>query len=950
MASFYHPLNNICSSESKKGHYFNIMVKKLFFPFFALFSVLLHGQNSTVRGTVISSGDKQPLPGVNVVARKTIDGRLSGAGVTDAKGKFELSLKRGVEYRVQISFIGYQNFQVEFTLNRDTTMGTIILKSDTSLLEDVIVIGQVIPIQVKGDTTEYSADAFTVNPDASVADLLKKLPGVTIENGQIKSQGQVIDRVLVDKEEFFGNDALTIVQNLPADIADRIQIYEERSEQARFSGFDDGRERRVLNIVTKKEKRFGNFGKVEAGAGTNDRFALGGNVNFFRNKERISITGQHNNLNQLNVGQEDPLAGSQFRRFRQFLPAESAADGINTLSTFGINYQNSGTKWKLSTGYNFRNNFNDLETKRVRETFLNETTSQFADESRTAQTTTSSHRINARFEYNFDTLHSIVFIPSVSYNFTDRLDTTTTNTTLGKVTPINEGNNRFNNRSDTWAVQTQLIFRKRFLKPGRTFSVDASYNQSNTTALNLLLAENIFFLNNVDTIFRDQKQDRLNEALNTSVRFSFTEPLNKNNSVEFNYAPEYRITRSNQYTAAINAFGETVYLPDTALSNEFDNFIHTQRGGVKHQFRTPDEKFTLTAGIDLAYTRLFSEQLFPDKKQVDVPFYNVFPSIFFRYRIGPRQNFRINYTTSNNLPSVSQLQNVIDNSNPLVLTTGNPNLEQEFSHNFRIAYGFFNFSGKGGFMSLSYGLTNNPIANVSSILLQDSIMPDGTVLKRGTQVIVPENLGTRTNANFFGAFNMPIPKLRVNFNVNGALGWLQNPSRINGIDNRVDNYSTNGGMGISSNLGEKIDFNLRTNLTYFIVNNKLQPELNNNYWLNLNTASFTILPWKGLVLNAELTQTRYFGLAEAINPDFIRLNGYIGYKFLKNRAGEFRLSVYDLLNQNTSINRTVTELFVEDTQSLVLNRFYMVSFIYQFRNYRGNRAPRDENPMMGTSR
>lgn len=916
----------------------------LFLVAFVLIFTSVSAQNSTIKGTVISSTDNQPLPGVNVVARKTSDNRLAGAAITDPKGKFELSIRKGQHYKIQISFIGYRNFTVELLLNKDTTLGTIALRPDTNLLEDVIVIGEVIPIQVKGDTTEYAADAFKVNPDASVADLLKKLPGITIENGQIKSQGQTIDRVLVDKEEFFGNDALSIVQNLPADLADRIQIYEERSEQARFSGFDDGRERRVLNIVTKKEKRFGNFGKLEAGIGTSDRFAAGGNINFFRNKERISITGQHNNLNQLNVGQEDPLAGAQFRRFRQFFPSESAADGINTLSTFGLNYQNSSIRWKLTAGYNFRNNLNDLETKRIRETFLNESTSQFTDENRLAQTTTQSHRFNGRFEYNFDSLHSIVFIPNISYNITDRFDSTITQTTIGKDILLNSGNNRLNNRSETMALQTQLIFRKAFLKKGRTLSLDASYNQSNTTTLNLLLANNIFALTNPDTTFRDQKQDRINDALNTTARLSFTEPLSSTHSLEFNYAPEYRITRSNQYTAAITAFGQTVYLPDTALSNEFDNFIHTQRTGLKHQYRSTDEKVTLTTGLDFAYTRLFSQQLFPKTKEIDQPFRNIFPSVFFRYRIGPRQNFRINYTTTNNLPSVSQLQNVIDNSNPLVLTTGNPNLLQEFTHNLRIAYGFFNFSGKGGFMSLSYGLTNNVISNVSNILLQDTILPDGTPVKRGTQIITPENLPARTNANFFGAFNMPISKLKINLSLIGSLGWLQNPSRINGIDNRVDNYSTNGGIGISSNLGERIDFNLRTNLTYFIVTNRLQPELNNNYYLNLNSASATILPWKGLVLNFDLVQTQYYGLADAINPSFIRLNSYIGYKFLKNRAGEFRLSVFDLFNQNTSINRTVSELFVEDTQSLVLNRFYLLSFIYQFRNYKGNRAPQPATP------
>ena len=910
-----------------------------------LLGIGLSAQSIKIIGTVQSQPDQENLPGVNVLLRNAGDKSLVAAGITNGKGKFELRAAKNRPYTLTLSFIGFATKEITFTPTRDTVID-VNMTTDSKQLDEVVITEAVIPIQIKGDTTEFAADAFTVNPDASVEDLIKKLPGVTVEGGQIKSQGQNIDRVLVDKEEFFGNDALSVVRNLPADIADKIQIYDEQSEQARFSGFDDGQERKVLNIVTKKDKRIGRFGKLEAAGGTEDRYATGGNINFFNNQKRLTITAQANNTNQLDVGQEQQQIGGPFGRFRSFFQGNQPNEGINTLASGSINFRNAkANKYKYNFGYTFNNNINLLETERVRETFLAQAGqagfNQFSNDFREATTTVQTHRLNGRFEFEFDSLHSIVITPNLAYNRNKLLSEENSITTLGQDVLFNRGSTSLDNTRDSYSGNVDFLFRKKFQKPSRTFSANLNLSLSSSLANNFLLADNFFPLSAKDTsVFRDQRQEIDNSTRSIRTDFSYTEPLNKTNFLEFTYKPSYRITDNNQFTESINVLGETVYLLDTALTNEFNNLVHSQRAGVNYRYKKGN--FEYTVGMDGDLTWLNSEQFFPNSNVVEKPFQNLFPSMYARYSPTKTSNLRLSLRTSNNLPSVAQLQDVVDNSNPLVLITGNTGLEQEYTYNAQLSYGFFSMSGKGGFFRLAYTRTHDVIGNTTRILFTDSITPEGLVLNSGTQIIRPENLDARENILFFGAYNVPITKLKINLNMNGSVNHLSNPAQVNGEANRINNTSFSGGMGVASNVGEYLDFNLRSNYTYFLIENRLQPQLSNNYSVNTNIFSINWLPKNTYVLNIDLSNSQFYGLDENIQQNFNRLNAGVGYKFLKGKKAEIRLTVYDLLNQNTAINREVTALFVEDTRSLVLNRFFMLRFLYQFRDFKGQRPPLDE--------
>jgi hypothetical protein len=586
----------------------------------------------------------------------------------------------------------------------------------------------------------------------------------------------------------------------------------------------------------------------------------------------------------------------------------------------------------------------------VRETFLNQPgivdVNQFSNDQRNATTVAQTHRINGRFEYNLDTLHSFVITPNLAYNRNTLLSTELSLTTLNLDT-LNTGNTQLNNARNSYSGSLDALFRKKFAKPFRTFSANVNFTANSSLADNLLLANNLFPLSQKDTsVFRDQIQEIDNTTTSIRTDFSYTEPLNKTNFLEFTYKPSYRITDNNQFTESINLLGETVFLLDTALSNEFNNLVHSQRAGINYRYKKG--KFEYTVGMDGDLTWLNSEQFFPNSNLVEKPFQNLFPSMYARYSPTKTSNLRFSLRTSNNLPSVSQLQDVVDNSNPLVLITGNSQLEQEYNYNAQLSYGFFSMSGKGGFMRVAYTRTQDVISNTTQILFTDSITPEGLVLNRGTQIIRPENLEARENFLFFGAYNVPITRWKINLNMNGSFNHLSNPSQVNGQANRTDNTSFTGGLGIASNMGEYLDFNVRSNYSYFIVENQLQPQLSNNYSVNTNIFSINWLPKNTFVFNIDHSNTNFIGLDEAIQQNFNRINLGVGYKFLKGKKAEIRFTVFDALNQNTSISRNVTALYVEDTRSLVLNRFYMLRFMYQFRDFKGQRPPSDdEQPRWG---
>jgi hypothetical protein len=351
--------------------------------------------------------------------------------------------------------------------------------------------------------------------------------------------------------------------------------------------------------------------------------------------------------------------------------------------------------------------------------------------------------------------------------------------------------------------------------------------------------------------------------------------------------------------------------------------------------RVQTQKMNFMFGINYQYTSLLSDQLFPITLEVDKRFHNILPGGMFMYRFSKTSNLRIFFRSSTNVPSANQLQNITDNSNPLQLSSGNPNLKQEFSNSLTLRYNMTK-SKKGHSLGIYLNgvYTDNYIGNSTFISTKDTLLNTNVLLREGSQLSQPVNLKGYTSANTSLNYGIPLRFMKCNLNFNAGVGFNRTPSMINTQTNYTNSLNTNGGIVLSSNISEKVDFTLSYSANYNFVQNTLQSGQNNNFFYQLSSFRFNWLPWKGLVLNTNLNHTYYTGLGNSFNINFLLWNASIGYKVLKDKSLEFRVSAFDLLNQNNSISRTVYGNYVEDNRTRVLNRYFMGGFTYNIRYYK----------------
>jgi len=424
----------------------------------------------SLSGKFVDKAQDDPLIGVNILLTSLRDTSIQLGGTSDVNGAFELAdLQPGV-YRLRATYIGYEPYEQVVSLMRESQdLGTIGMAQAATLLEGVTVQDVQIRAQQKGDTTEYNANAFKVNPDADAEQLVRKMPGVTVENGTVKAQGEDVQRVLVDGQEFFGNDATLALRNLPAEVIEKVQVFDRMSDQSQFTGFDDGNAEKTINIITRPGMNNGQFGKIYAGYGTDERYQAGGNLNIFNGQQRITIIGLSNNINQQNFSTQDLLGalgttnsrrgGGGRGRWRgrggsgpnpnDFLIGQQG--GINTTNSIGLNYtDNWGEKIKINGSYFFNNANNETQSLLEQEFFLTENESQFYDEDSFSESENYNHRLNARFEYTIDDANSLIIRPSLNMQDNSALSLTDGTTTL-------EGDNLLNTTLNDFSSDNQAF-------------------------------------------------------------------------------------------------------------------------------------------------------------------------------------------------------------------------------------------------------------------------------------------------------------------------------------------------------------------------------------------------------------------------------------------------------------------------------------------------------------
>ncbi|RYY88587.1 MAG: TonB-dependent receptor [Chitinophagaceae bacterium] len=944
-------------------------------------------QTGTITGRVRDPETLVNLRGATVGLRSIRDSSFFVTTNTDSLGRFRFEGIQPDSFRVRYSYVGYvqleQTFRLDSGASRD--LDDILLPRASKELEGVVIQGTTPPAVQKNDTVQFNASAYKVNPDATSEDLVRKLPGITIENGVVKSNGENVQKVTIDGRELFGDDATAALRNLPAEVIDKIQVFDRLSDQAQLTGFDDGSSQRGINIVTKANMRNGQFGRIYAGAGTDDnaselRYQAGGNTTILKENRRISLVGNFNNINQQNFAQQDllgvtstssnnrgggrqggggnrqggrPQGGGNggFGSSSNFLVGQQT--GINRTTALGVNFSDLWGKKKnltITGSYFFNNNRNTTYEESVTDYFASSKNAF----NRTTDTTTSSanntnHRINARLEWKIDSFNQLIFAPNLSFqiNETDRLTnrffgyTTNTSGLTERVTA-----NTSNSRRNANNINGSLLFRHSFAKRGRTFSVNINRTSNTRTGETFVTTRDRQFfgstLGNDSASQRFTDQDNDGWQLNTNL--IYTEPVGTKGQLQLNYNPVVSRSNANQMTYAFDSSQGKYSRFLDSLSNRFNNKTDAQNGGLSYRFGDRDRM--LSFGVNYQHTRLRSDQTFPRALNVDNSFDNILPNAMLRWKLSTRSSVRFNYRAGVNTPSVTQLQGVVDFTNAPIYTVGNPDLDPQYTHTLSGQYTFTN-TAKGQLLVLNvFGQAADNYISTATFQprLADSLVA-GYTIPRLSQLNKPVNLDGYRSLRGLVNYAFPIKAIKTNLNLNTGVQWNRLPGIVNNEVTQTDNTVFSLGTVFASNISQYVDFTISYTGNFNDVNSRLKSKDSSssfNYFQHVASVQLNLLSKNGWLLQTDATNQYYTGYSNLPAQVYTLWNLAIGKKLGKDRKSDIRLSVFDLLGQNQSIIRDVQANYIETQTTQVLQRYYMLTFTYNLRNF-GTAAARAAN-------
>lgn len=883
----------------------------------------------------ISDATQQAVPGVAVVVLDN-SGKPIESGLTDLNGQLQLSLPLQT-LQLQCQLLGYRDTSLSISpVNGQWPALRLSMNTASELLREVAVDAAAEMQTIKGDTTIMNANAFTVSEDASTGDLLKKMPGIEVNNGTVQAQGEAVTKVFVDGKPFFGEDSKAALDLIPAEMVEGVKIYDRQSDQSRFTGFRDGQTDKTLDIITKKEKRFGVFGQVNAGVGTEEAYQLNTQLNLFRNKERISFILTSDNVNGTGNG-----LGQFVRRRGRNIPVSNIPNGIATSWNTGLNYSNTFSNGiELQASYSF-NSIDRAERSRVRRAYIlpSDSGQIFTEQSQT-RTLQLNHVVNLDMNWQIDSNHAIEFSPTFNFNRSD-ISSQTFSQTLQNVQLLNSNIRRASSLEDSWQLTGELLYKYRFPKKKRTFSSSLQYANSHANGIENLEALSAFDRNGQlvnDTI--SQTGQSRSSAPVLSGELIFTEPIGASGLAELRYTLERDRQDSELRTWDLQASDANLVL-DSTLSNVFLSDIYTHEYSLGYQWQPDSSAWSLSTRLGGQQVLIDNQQSLPSSFDQLRRYQAILPYAALFYE--PKKSslrIRLRYEAETDVPSISQLQEVVVNRNPLQLTTGNPNLRLSYTHDVSmrlIANDPRN--GNGFFTFMSVSTTQDFIGSSTQIA---SLSQPVAGLEAGQQLTRPENIDGRLSARAFAFYGFPMIKGKLKGNVRAGSSYEETPSLINLERNIARTLSPSVSLGLSSNLSEVIDFNVSGGLQFGQITNSLNSAADNDFrnWNAQFGAKYR--PKWGLILETDLTYIANVGLSQGFDVNYTVWNAGIGYRFLKSKRLEAKLWMFDILGQNTAISRSFTATYTEDREELVLSQYLMFSLTYRLSDFKpgqGGRPP-----------
>jgi Outer membrane protein beta-barrel family/Carboxypeptidase regulatory-like domain len=914
--------------------------------FFLLLSGAAMAQTTFVTGSVSDTTNKKPVANAVITLLTPRDSVFYSFTRSGADGSFSLKGIAPGKYILMVTQPLFADYVDDIELGGSNyDLKTIPVTPKSKLLQEVIVKSGG-AMRIKGDTVSYTADSFKVSANANVEELLKKLPGIQVDkNGQIKAMGEKVEKVLVDGEEFFGDDPGMAVKNLRADAVKEVQVFDKKSEQSEFTGIDDGKTQKTINLKLKEDKKHGYFGKIDLSGGLqkkiDNRYNNNVMLNAFKGKRKIAgyllqgNTGQDglNWQDQQKFGGDDDnmQMGMDEDGGGMFMSWSRGSDEdpyIDTRNGFFENMNIGGqytNKWNDKKTLNFSPKFNRLQYSNIKSTISQ---LQFGDSLYNTDATENTFAYKRSFKNSFS---YDVKIDSVnSLKITTRANFYHNRSTVDKVSENRSKTGTLNNSSeqvtentaDKFSFSNSVLFRHKFKKARRTLSVNADFSLLNNEGLSFLRANNI--INRGGGIFGneiiDQKKDNETRSSKISSKVVYTEPLSKKYSIEFNYEFSYNKGTNNNSTLSQTIPGSGKYdLLVDSLTNNFDQAITTNKTGFKLSFK--DKKIKYNLGASAGFTSFDLKDL-SFNKDYHRNFVNLFPSAGFTYTYKANHAFNINYSGRTVQPSINQLQQLRNNNNPLNEYIGNPLLKQSFRHNFDISHNTYDFlKDMWTYKSVNVDITSNAITN--------SIRIDPTSGKTITQ---PINTNGNYSVNSWMGAGKKLKKLDLFVNLNLSVGYNRFIDIVNDQKNKTSNFNTSLGVRFSKSKDKKYDISVWDDFGYNInqssVSARQQVKYNTNT-IGMDGSVYLKKVWR-FATDIEYNyrqQTQDF--AENVNNTL--WNARVERTFKKDEFTVYA-SLRDILRQNIGVDRNLNGNGFTEVRNQRLQQYWMVGFKWDFKN------------------